>query len=174
MIKIKTRELEKRLGMRLLENCKSVGIDTASRTGWAYIESKNGETIIDFGFININSKDKYFKFDRLIESFDDLIKHWNCNVIIEDTFFSRNANTLKVLSRIGMIVYVLCKIHKHDAKFILPSVARSSLKFNGTAKKEIVHKQVEEKLKLNVEDVDIVDAIILALCGQINDNILGF
>ena len=169
MIKIKTKELQKKLGIKLLSNHKSAGFDCASRTGWAVVESKDGETTIDYGFIDVKSKDIYFKFSELIKIFDQYIKSWNCPIIVEDCFFGRNAGTLKLLARIGMIAFVLSNLNNCEVCFLLPSSARAKLKLPSIAKKEVVHKQFEKRLKLHIKDVDAIDAVILGLCGQIDD-----
>ena len=165
MIEIKTKEFEKRLGLKVKKNFKSVGWDCASRTGWALVKEKEGSVILDYGFIDINSPNSYFKYDEYIKIFDKLIKEWQCTMVVEDTFFGHNVNVLKMLSRIGMIVYVLARLNKLPVSFILPGTARAKLKFKGNAKKEFVHKQIEDRLKLGLKDVDCIDAVVLALCG---------
>lgn len=169
MITIKTKELEKRLGLKLLKTGKSAGLDCASRTGWSLIESKDGETVIDYGFIDIKAKDHSQKFNDIIKIFDQFIKGWNCSVIIEDCFFSRSVSTLKMLARIGMIGYVLCRINGCEVNFLLPTSARAKLGLPSKAKKEVVHRAFQKRLKLGLKDEDAVDAVVLGLCGQIDD-----
>lgn len=165
MIKIKIKDLEKQLGKRIRQNTKVVGLDTASRTGWCEITTSKTEAIINWGFIKIDSKDQYVKYNQLIEIFQKLIKEWNCPIVIEDVFFGRNVNTLKVLARLGMIAYVLAKLGNLPTNFILASTARAKLGFNGIAKKAFVHNQIQTKLKISLEDEDIVDAFVLSLTG---------
>ncbi len=173
MIKIKTKELEKRLGLKIYPEVKAVGIDTASRSGWCKIECSGGETVIDYGFINVESKDVYFKYNEIIKVFKTLLATWQSSVIVEDVFFGRSAATLKMLTRIGMIVYVLSKLGGWPVRFLLASTARASVGFNGTAKKDFVHKQIRDRLQIDFKDVDVIDAFILALNGIVNKEVGG-
>jgi Holliday junction resolvasome RuvABC endonuclease subunit len=173
LIKINKKQFEDRLGFELKDDFISLGVDTASRSGYCIIETTKKDVTLDFGYIDVKSDDRYFKFDKMIEVFSNLInnmsKNKKCVVVIEDTFFSRNANTLKVLTRIGMIVYVLSTLANIDKFFILPTQSRSKLKFSGNVKKQIVHQQIEDRLKLGITDIDIVDGVVLSLCGIVKE-----
>lgn len=172
MIIIKTKQLEERLGFKLQENCTSVGVDTASRTGWCTIKNRLGEVTIDYGFIDIKAQNAYFKYDQMIGIFSDLLRNVSTGqkeviVVIEDVFFGRNVNTLKMLARYGMIVYTISTQLNLKKHFILASTARAKIGFHGTAKKDFVHKQIADRLKLKLQDEDIVDALVLALTGLV-------
>lgn len=175
MITISIKELEKRLERKIEIDSLVFGIDTASRTGWCQIKTDKENAYIDYGFVDIQSKDHYYKYDKMIEFFESLIKKsflgppTGGKVVIEDVFFGRNVNTLKMLARIGMIVYVVTKQIDVPKTFILASTARAKLGFHGTAKKEFVHKQIAKRLKLKITDVDIVDALVLALTGLVSE-----
>jgi Holliday junction resolvasome RuvABC endonuclease subunit len=172
MITIATKELEKRLGFRIRKNSQSVGLDTASRTGWCHIKESENVTTIDYGFIKIDTKDIYYKYDEMINIFKRFIDGWQCNIVIEDVFLGFNVNVMKVLSRIGMIAYVLNKLEGHSCSFLYASTARANLGFKGTGKKEFVHKQISKQLKIDLKDVDAVDAMVLALCGIIEKGVI--
>ena len=164
MINIKIQNLEKKLGKLIKRNITVLGIDTASRTGWAKI-TVNSKVKIDYGFIDITSKDRYFKFNQMIEIFPDLIK--GCDkVIIEDVYLKFNVMIHAMLSRIGMIVYVLAhQLGIKEKEFMWASTARKNLGLKGNAKKEEMHKEFKEKYNINIEDEDIMDALILAMNG---------
>ena len=164
---MKLSVLEKRLGKRLKQDESCVGLDTASRSGWCKIttDSKNDLVKIDYGYIKVDSKDMYFKLDELIKIFSNLIDTWKCQIVIEDVFFGRNVNTLKLLTRIGTICYTLARLKVYKTEFILAVSARSKLGFKTNVKKEVVHEQFSKQLKLEIKDVDIVDAVVLALVG---------
>lgn len=176
MIKIERKVLEKKLKKKVISGAVCLGVDTATRAGWCLAEVKDKYVELDFGFINIASKDILEKYNYLITFFDNFLKNKldpkneNCSVVIEDVFFGKNINTLKVLSRIGMIVYVLSWLYKIPRRFVLAITARSYLGFKSNVKKQIVQKQVKETLDLNIEDEDIIDAIVLALNGVLRDN----
>jgi Holliday junction resolvasome RuvABC endonuclease subunit len=176
-MKIPTKILEKRLKKPLKRQHISLGVDTASRTGWATVKTGSVSTIIEVGFIDVKSKSTYFKFDRMIETFSHLLRliqepNYDKDVIIEDVFFGRNVHTTKLLARIGMIVYVLSKLSGLPKQFLLATQARSKLGMKTNVKKHIVHEQLEKKLKLGIKDEDAVDAVILALSGAIKEETL--
>lgn len=173
MITIKTKDLEKKLGLKIYREAKAVGIDTASRSGWCKIECHDGETTIDYGFVNVKSKDVYFKYDEIIKIFQKLLDSWQCSVVVEDVYFGRSASTLKMLARIGMIVYVLSRLGGWPVRFLLPSTARAGVGFNGTAKKDFVHAQIRDRLGIDFKDVDVIDAFVLALNGVVNKEVGG-
>jgi len=170
MIYIKRDKLEATLGQKINRNIRSLGVDTASRTGWAITDSHNDLITIDYKWIDIKTTDNNFKFNRMISIFSDIFKNYLPNiVIIEDTFLRFNVNVVKLLSRLGMIVYtcaylspVFCEKH-----FLGPSSARKNLGLKGNAKKEKVHEEFKEKFNIELEDPDIIDAIILSMNGII-------
>ena len=167
MIEIKLSKLEKRLGKRFNSSISCVGLDTASRSGWCKISSDREKDImyLDYGYIKVDTKDLYFKLDELIKIFQQLITTWKCKIVIEDVFFGRNVNTLKVLTRIGTICYTLARLGSYQTEFIMAVSARAKLGLKTNVKKEVVHKQFTELLKVDIKDIDIIDAIILALVG---------
>lgn len=155
------------MGKLIRENFTCLGVDTASRTGWAKIVTTSKEVKIDYGFIDIDSKDRNFKFNQMIEIFPSLIK--GCDkVVIEDVFLKFNVMVHSFLSRIGMIVYVIC--HQQGIKekgFIWATTARKNIGIKGNAKKEEIHREFIEKFDIKIDDPDIMDAVILALTGII-------
>lgn len=174
MISIKIKDLEKRLERRIKRNIISLGIDPASRTGWCSAITDKDTVIFDYGFIDVKSKDVFFKYNQLINYFTDLFsifKSKDCEkiVVIEDVFFGKNINTLKMLARIGMIAYVLSHQKNLPRTYILASTARSSLGFKGTSKKPEVHYEIKNKLKIDLNDEDATDALILSLIGIVEE-----
>lgn len=176
MIKIKITDLEKKLGKKLKRNFTCLGIDTASRSGWAIFQTKDKDATLDFGVISIETKDFYYKYDHLIQLFGDLITRIEEEeekiVIIEDVFFGKNINTLKILSRIGMIVYVLCFLKHVNKIYLLATQARMRLGFKGNQKKEIIHAEFLKKTQLPIEDIDVVDAVLLAIVGAVETEVI--
>lgn len=173
-MKINRKIIEDAIGKKLREGI-CLGLDPASRTGWCLIEVKNKDILIEYGFIHIDSTDIFFKYNKLIEAIDGLIKNiWNKKykdedklIVIEDIYFGRNVHTFKMLARIGMIAYTIATLNNMPKTFALATQARISLGFKGNANKETIQKQFLAKTKLKVTDDDIVDAIILAIHGLI-------
>ena len=176
MIKLKVKEVEKSLGMKLDKAIVSIGVDTASRAGICTAHADKEFLYLDTSFIDIKSTDLYFKYNQLIKSFRSLLtidKPENYRLVIEDTFFGRNVNVLKMISRMGMIVY-MCG---HDAgiqdiTFIYPTSSRKKIGIKGTLKKEAVHVELKKILKIELPDPDIADAILLSIGGLIKENTL--
>lgn len=165
---IKNSDLEKKFGHRIKEHFTCLGVDTASRTGWCIARTTATHTVFTFGFIEVKSKDLYFKYDYMVDTFGDLLKDipkHDSLVVIEDVFFSHSVHVVKMLARIGMIVYTLTKLKDLPKTYILATEARKKLGFKGNLKKEIIQEQFVKKLGIKVTDNDIVDAIILALNG---------
>ena len=54
--------------------------------------------------------------------------------IIEDCFFGQNVNTLKALARFGILIYDRFRGISKQITFLLPSPARSKIKFKKSAK----------------------------------------
>ena len=172
MIKIDKKKVEEALGKRLQMKVFAWGLDCASRTGWASCTADKDYLYIDCGFIDVDSKDIYFKYNQILKSLTSLFSGLNTDLayklIIEDTFFGRNINALKMLSRIGMIAYITGKqAGIQDISFIFPTSSRKAIGIKGTLKKPEVHKELTKILGINLQDVDICDAVVLALTGLV-------
>ena len=169
MLTIKTKKIEKVFNIKVIPFSICLGVDTASRTGWCLIHADPNNVMFDYGTINIKTKDKYEKYDRYINKFIDLLKS-NYTVVIEESFYGKNVKTFQLLSRLGGFVYAVCHlIGIVDKRFILATSARKNLSFKGNAKKEIIHKEFIKRLNLKIDDPDIIDAMILALNGIIDE-----
>ena len=161
---IETKKIEEAFNMKVVPNITSLGVDTASRTGWCKIFTTKDNLSFDYGFIDVESKDKYFKYNQFIDLFSKMVN--TDKLVIEESFFGRNAKTFQMLSRLGGFVYAIAHLHgQQDKRFLLATSARKYLGFRGNAKKEIIQKEFIEKLDLKITDEDIIDAMILALNG---------
>jgi len=170
---IDKEKVEKALGKKLQTNIISVGVDTASRAGICTGYVKSDKLYLDTQFIHINSKDLYFKYNQLIKSFTALLtvdKPENYILIIEDTYFGKNVEVLKMISRMGMIVYMCGKLAGiENIKFIYPTSSRKALGIKGTLKKAEVHKELAKIIDIQIDDPDIADAVILCLNGLLRN-----
>ena len=164
-MKINKKEFEDKVGIKLQSNINAIGIDTASRTGWCKI-SVNTKTIsFNYGFINIDSKNIYFKYNEIVNTFYELLHTPLDIVIIEDTFYRFNPNMFKMISRIGATAYTLAHLNHQKAKYLLATSARKALGIKGNCKKAEVAVYLKEVLNLNITDDDIADSIVLAING---------
>ena len=90
-------------------------------------------------------------------------------MIIEESFYGRNVKTFQMLSRLGGFAYAVAHLNGlKEKKFLLATTARKNLGFKGNLKKKVIQKEFIKKLKLQLEDEDIIDAMILALNGILN------
>jgi hypothetical protein len=166
--------IEKKLDKKLRSNVVSVGVDTASRAGICISVVDKEDLHLETLFIDINSKDIYFKYNQLIKSFSSILNVKNPKdyvLVIEDTYFGKNVEVLKMISRMGMIVYMCGHLAGiEDIRFIYPTSSRKQLGIKGTLKKAEVHKELAKILGSQVDDPDIADAIILSLNGLLIEN----
>ena len=170
VIQIKISDLERVFGKLVKRNHKVLAFDTASRTGWTKITTTDKVAKFDFGFIDIKSTG-----DKRFNDFIDIINHIIVDVdsvIMEDTYMRFNVKVFKLLTRLGAFIYCLCELKcLKDKTFITPSASRSYLGLDSKAKKEDVHIHFHKLLPRfdKVVDVDIIDSIILALNGILED-----
>lgn len=169
MFQFKIKEIEEKLGKKIKRNIVSLGIDTANKSGWAIIRVDNEYMTLNLGFINVNVKDIYLKFDTIIENFNNLISK-EYDVVIEDTYFARNPKTFRQLSRIGAVAYTISHLKKCKSKrYINASSARKTvgvhIKKNGIKTKIQVQTFIQEKFGITLENEDIADSVILAIVG---------
>lgn len=173
---LKLKPIEKALGKKLRKDVISIGVDTASRAGICTATVNKDELILDTQFLDVNSTDLYFKYNQLIKSFKSILAVPNPDkhvLIIEDTYFGKNVNVLKMISRMGMIVYMCGKeAGIEDIQFIYPTSSRKTLGIKGTLKKKEVHKELAKILGVAVDDEDIADSIVLALNGLLIEKAL--
>lgn len=143
-----------------------MGIDTASRTGWCWAKTNKKHTIFNYGFIDIDTNDKYFKYNQYIRMFSHiLMTSVKLRVIIEESFYGKNVKVFQMLSRFGAFIYCIAHLKNiKDKRFILASQARNFLNIKN-AKKEIVQKEFKRRLNLKIKDNDVIDAMILSLNG---------
>lgn len=170
MIKIPIETIECALPVEVKKNFSTVGIDTASRTGICLAKSGTKYIHLDFSFLEMKSKNKYHKYNTLIEHMKNFFgAHKIDKIVVEETFFSRNAKVFQFLSRIGGMVYTVAHLIDIDEKeFLTATESRKRLQLPCNKKKEVVHKAFHKLIPtVKIKDIDIIDAIILALNGLI-------
>ena len=151
-------ELYKRKGL------VSLGLDTASTTGYAIARIGNNRTLrLETGYIKTKGKIETEKFDIYVDVFEKLIRP-NYKVIVEDTYMGINAKAFKQITRIGGIAYTIAKMKGCDTRFILASHARKALGIKGNVKKTELQKLIKEIMGLDVTH-DEADAVVLAVNG---------
>ena len=162
---LKISKIENKLGVTLKRHDVTLGLDTASKTGYCIAKTDEDKLMLSVGFINIKSKDRNFKYTQIIKHLRNLIKQ-EYKVVIEDTYYSRNVWAFKMITFIGAMAFTLATLKKCEKiELIVASSARKRIGLKGNAKKPELVKAINELLGMNLENNDIVDAIILALNG---------
>lgn len=169
--------IEEHFKIKVKKNITSLGLDTASKCGWAIVQTTNNDAIINVGYIEIKTTDRVQKFIAFIKEFLILIKK-DYRVIIEDTFLKKyqvrikgkwiwmaNVKMFSLLCRIGMIAFVISYLNGAFPEFIAPTSARANLKLKGNASKEDLVRVVNGIIGTNLTNNDEIDALILAFCG---------
>lgn len=173
-LKVKIKDIEKIIGQKITDQVKPLGLDTASKTGWAYFEFPlvGSEAELHVGHIS-SKKTGTEKFDEMIPAFEMLLlTSQPTYVIIEDTYFNRrfgNPKGYATMSRIGMIPYMICSKNHQSKRFLMASSARANIGLKPSSKKQEIVDYINHYLKLKITDHDIADAIVLALNGIYGD-----
>lgn len=171
-IVLKIPYLEKVFGIKIKRNVVSIGLDTASKTGYAIAQTTDTSVKITIGFINIDvskisdkeERDE-IRYNTIYKTLKQLLKKEYITVI-EQVYFGNNVHTLIILSRIGAIAWTLAKeIGCTNIIWKSAVQARKILGLKSNVKKLLVQQEFKEKIKINIDNEDIIDAIILALNG---------
>ncbi len=173
-MKFKIKHIEEAFRIKLKKHSISLGLDTASKTGYCIATTNSKSIILDIGFINIDVKgikDKVLRnelrYEELYTNMKKLIKK-EYTVVIENVFHSFNAQTTILLARMGGIAWTLSKVI--GCKIILwktATQARKALGLKCNVKKIIVMQTVNTLLGTKITNGDEIDAIVLALNGLI-------
>lgn len=182
--KIQLSNIETWIGKNLKRNTIVIGWDVAMReTGIAVMRTTNNSLILEQTLKisvpkNIKLLDSIDLFLSQLQNFKNKIsKQYKIDKnVIEDCFFLRNVNTLKALARFGVLIYTNFKDVSKETIFIMPTTARSRIEFKKSGKgikgkylkKEIMN-YINGLLGTKIKDNDIADAVVLALCGLIEE-----
>ncbi len=173
-MKLEIKDIEKQFEIKIKRNTSSLGLDTATKTGYCVAKSHRAYIYFDIGYINLSLKEikdrnlrNALRYEEIYKRFKNLIKAEHI-VVIEDVFFGRNAQTLILLARLGAIAWVIAKEKKCKHVIWKTAVqARKALNLPCNKKKEVVMKEVNRRLKTKIKNNDIVDAIVLSIVGLI-------
>jgi len=162
---LKKKKIQQKLNLKLKEGYY-LGLDTALKTGWCKIRIVNDNIFIEGGSVDVNKIKGINRLFTLIDVFRKLITGKEDAIIIEDTFNRLNPVAFKLISRIGMIVFVIGYIKGiRNMQWKYANSARKELGFKGNLKKEEFQIQFLNKLGIEEKDNDYVDAIALAMSG---------
>lgn len=174
------------LEIKLSPNKIIIGWDVSMRsTGIAVIRTTDNYLIIDkiHKIIipkNVNSIDALDLFINQLNEFAvEISKTYKIDLnIIEDCYLGNNVTTLKALARHSVLVYDKFKGLARKQRFMLPTSARSKIKFKKSSKKvkgQELKKEIVEyinnalSLALTAKDTDLSDALVLSLAGLVEE-----
>lgn len=171
--KIPIKKLEKIIGKKLKRNSKVLGVDTASRTGWAIIRTNTTYAEINTGIINLKGiKSMNDRLDYLMTFFSDIMNKSE-DLVIEEVFVGINRKASLMLAKYSAIVYASGRIAGiKNISFITASGARKKVNIRGKQKKKEGAMEFVGKF-INIKSDDVSDGIILALTGLIKEPKLG-
>lgn len=176
-MKIKLDKLEYIIGSKIKKRTTCIGLDTAQRSGVAFIKTTDDYVHIDWMFIEFKeSGDRKQIYKTMINTFENLFEDQDF-ATIEEVFVGFNRAGSVELARYGSYAISACVRKGIDYELISAVSCRSKFGIKTTKKagygagksKKAVADWLERKLGLKLDDEDISDAIILGLCGIIED-----
>jgi len=169
MLTLTKKTLEQRLHLKLRkDDTVSLGLDCATRTGWCVAKTIGKYVEFDYGFIDLTILEHDLRYERFIDAISSLVQSRIDLVVVEDCFFGHNVHTLKLLARLGVVAFTLAYQRHIPRTFLSAAQARKRLGFKGTEKKKLVQQAFLSRMEITLDDNDIVDAMILSLCGLTN------
>lgn len=168
-MKIKLKTIEKITKYKIKQNVLSIGLDLAMRTGICSIHTDNHYAYFKWLFLEFDSINEKILYRNMVNAFENLMNKQNI-AIIEKPFvgFSRSGS-MKLSTFCG---FAICEAIKKSIPYELISAvsARSKFKIDtrsyGKGKSKVaVADWLKKNFKLELDDNDISDSIILALCG---------
>ena len=184
----KIKNIEKKLGFRLKKNTMVLGVDTASTTGLAILETDKKSLKIKTSIFKLpvvkktdELSDKFVeKLEFMLRSIRDFKqkefgskKASKTVLVLENSFLSFNPVTFGLLRMLAGIIFAELFDNFEEIKIIFPMSARKIVGFKSQLKKGSKREEKKKELVDFVNSIfgtqetsdDITDAIILALCG---------
>jgi Holliday junction resolvasome RuvABC endonuclease subunit len=184
----KIKDIEKKLDFKLKKDTYSIGVDTASTTGLAILETDKKMLKVKTSIFKLPEvkkedelSDKFVeKLEFMLRSIRDFKKKEFGNkkanktvLVLENSFLSFNPVTFGLLRMLCGIIFAELFDNFEQIKIIFPLSARKNVGFKSELKKGTKSKDKKQEIInfvnniFNTKEVDdnITDAIILALNG---------
>jgi len=184
----KIKDIENKLGFKLKRNTYCIGIDTASTTGLAILETDNKSLKVKTSLFKLPVVKKT---DELSEKFVEKltfmlmsIRDFKCKefgskkanktiLVLENSFLGCNPVTFGLLRMLCGIIFAELFDNFEDILIIFPMSARKQIGFKSQLKKGTKREDKKKELinfinnifGTEEKDDNIIDAIILALNG---------
>lgn len=167
-MKLKIKDLESKLGYTIKKNFKTIGLDTAKRTGVAFIETNKTYVNIDWIFIEFNYENQIQMLTQMHNEFKKLFTDEHL-AVVEEVYLGWNRAGSLHLAKMGTLAIGICIDKKIPFQLILAQSARSKFHIDtrkfGKGKSKLAVADYLKSIDIEVPDEDISDAIILGLLG---------
>ena len=184
----KIKDIEKRLGFKLRRNTYCIGVDTASITGLAILETDKKSLKVKTSIFKLpvvkktdELSDKFVeKLEFMLRSIRDFKqKEFGCKkanktiLVLENSFLGCNPVTFGLLRMLCGIIFAELFDNFEEIKIIFPMSARKNIGFKSQLKRGTKREEKKKELIDFINNIfgiketsdDITDAIILALNG---------
>ena len=146
----KIKDIEQKLGFSLKKNCYVVGVDTASITGLAMLETTNKTLIVKTSIFKLpvvkktdELSDKFVeKLEFMLRSIRDFkAKEFGCKkasrtvLVLENSFMGCNVVTFGLLRMLCGIIFAELFDNFESVKIIFPMSARKEIGFKSEIKR---------------------------------------
>ncbi len=147
-----------------------LGVDPGfSFTGYC-IASQQGSTLrlLDYGVLKLNPSKSLSErvgifHDHMAER---IVRHQVTAIALETSFLGKNAQSFLKLGYLRGILYLLADKHKAELMEFAPREVKMAVTGYGGADKEQIKTFLQRLFpQLNVEKLDLTDAIAITLCG---------
>jgi len=184
----KIKEIEKKLGFKLKRNILSLGVDTASTTGLAILETDKKTLRIKTSTFKLPVIKKTEELsDKFVEKLEFMLrtirdfkkkeftkKKANQTILVlENSFMGVNVVTFGLLRMLAGIVFAEFFDNFEQIKIIFPMSARKNVGFKSQLKRGVKREEKKKEIvnfinaifDTQIKDDNQVDALILALNG---------
>lgn len=188
----KIKDIEKRLSYKLQRKTYCIGIDTASTTGIAILETDNKnlktKTVI-FRLPTVKKTDEMS--DKFVEKLEFMLrairdfkqkefvknKATKTILVLENSFLGCNPVTFGLLRMLCGIIFAELFDNFEEIKIVFPNTARKQVGFKSQLKRGTKREEKKKELITWVNNIfgtketsdDICDALILSLFGLKNE-----
>jgi len=188
----KIKDIENKLGFKLKKNTYCIGVDTATTTGLAVLETDNKSLKVRTSIFKLPEVKKEDELsDKFVEKLESMLRNIrdfkqkefgkkkanNTILVLENSFLSFNPLTFGLLRMLCGIIFSELFDNFERIKIIFPLSARKNVGFKSELKKGTKSKEKKQEIINFVNNIfgtketsdDITDAIILALNGLKED-----
>ena len=168
-MKIKITDLEKRLGYKIKRNYKTIGFDTAKIAGVAFIKTDDTYVYLDWCYLEFEKKSEEDLLTQMYKEFGKMVTDEDF-AIVEQVFLGFSRAGSLILAKMGTMAVAQCIEKEIPFRLISAVSARSKFKIDarkyGKGKSKLAVKDwIQNTAKINIEEDNCVDALVLAFLG---------